>query len=77
MTTTTRTTSARVHRPGPTSSPTTFSGHPGRPVGTFPSSRPPTKDPDMPTTSKTKPEPVEDEREAARRALQTSMDTRQ
>jgi hypothetical protein len=35
------------------------------------------KDPDMPTTSNTKPEPVEDEREQARRALQTSMDTRQ
>ena len=31
----------------------------------------------MPTTSNTKPEPVEDEREQARRALQTSMDTRQ
>ena len=31
----------------------------------------------MSTTSKTKPEPVEDERELARRALQTSMDTRQ
>ncbi len=29
------------------------------------------------STTKTKPEPVEDEREQARRALQTSMDTRQ
>ncbi len=28
-------------------------------------------------TAKPKPEPVEDEREQARRALQTSMDTRQ
>lgn len=31
----------------------------------------------MSTTRKTKPEPSEDEREQARRALQTSMDTRQ
>jgi hypothetical protein len=31
----------------------------------------------MPTTSTPKPEPAEDEREQARRALQTSMDTRQ
>jgi hypothetical protein len=31
----------------------------------------------MATTRKTNPEPVEDEREQARRALQTSMDTRQ
>jgi hypothetical protein len=34
------------------------------------------KDPDMATTTKPEP-PVEDEREQARRALQTSMDTRQ
>jgi hypothetical protein len=31
----------------------------------------------MASTSKTKPQPTEDEREQARRALQTSMDTRQ
>jgi hypothetical protein len=31
----------------------------------------------MPTDTKTKPQPAEDEREQARRALQTSMDTRQ
>jgi hypothetical protein len=31
----------------------------------------------MPTNTKTTPQPAEDEREQARRALQTSMDTRQ
>jgi hypothetical protein len=67
---------ARVYRPGPMLSPATFSGHPGRPATPFPSTDRSWKDPAMPT-SKPKPEPAEDEREQARRALQTSMDTRQ
>jgi len=68
---------ARVYRPGPTLSPATVSGHPGRPATPFPSSSNRSwKDAEMPT-SKPKPEPADDEREQARRALQTSMDTRQ
>lgn len=35
------------------------------------------KEPSVSTTKKTKPEPADDAREQARRALQTSMDTRQ
>jgi len=67
---------ARVYRPGPTLLPATFSGHPGWPATPFPRSDRPWKDPEM-ATSKPKPEPADDEREQARRALQTSMDTRQ
>ena len=65
---------SRVYRPGSTST-VTFSGQPGAPATAVPSSHRSWKDPEMPTT--TKPEPVEDEREQARRALQRSMDTRQ
>ncbi len=53
----------------------TFTGYPGAPKTAFPRSHRSWKDPTMPTT--TKPEPAEDEREQARRALQRSMDTRQ
>ena len=66
----------RVYRPASTLLPASFSGHPGRPT-TLPRSHRFWKDAEMPTNTKTKPEPVEDEREQARRALQTSMDTRQ
>jgi hypothetical protein len=70
------TVTTRVYRPGSTLSPTTISGHPGRPATPFPSTDRSWKDAEMPT-SKPKPEQAEDEREQARRALQTSMDTRQ
>jgi hypothetical protein len=65
---------SRVYRPGSAST-VTFSGQPGAAATAVPSSHRSWKDPEMPTT--TKPEPVEDEREQARRALQRSMDTRQ
>ena len=68
---------ARVHRPAATPSPATFSGNPGGLATAFPRSHRSWKDdPEMPT-SKPKPETTEDEREQARRALQTSMATRQ
>jgi hypothetical protein len=73
---TTSAANTRVYRPGSTLSPATYSGHPGGP-SVAPRSHRSWKDPDMPTSTKTKPEPAEDEREQARRALQTSMDTRQ
>ena len=66
----------RVYRPAPTQSPATVSGHPGGPTALSRSHRS-WEDPEMPTNTKTKPQPAEDEREQARRALQTSMDTRQ
>jgi len=49
-----------------------------RPIGTAKhlSAALPGKERTMPTTAK-KPEPADEAREAARRALQTSMDTRQ
>jgi hypothetical protein len=76
VTTTPSNASARVHRPGATLPAANPSGHPGRLTAGFPSSHRSWKDADM-AASKPKPEPVEDEREQARRALQTSMDTRQ
>jgi hypothetical protein len=68
--------STRVYRPASTLSPASFSGHPGGPTA-LPRSHGFWKDAEMPANTKTKPEPAEDEREQARRALQTSMDTRQ
>jgi hypothetical protein len=66
----------RVHRPQPPPSPAAPSGHPGWPDGTVSPSNPrPWKDVEMP--SKPKPEQADDAVEQARRALQTSMDTRQ
>jgi len=76
MTTAAPSTSSRVYRPGTAPSPATFSGHPGRPATAFPSSHRSWKDADM-AAAKPKPQPSDDEREQARRALQTSMDTRQ
>ncbi len=68
----------RVYRPGTTPSPATPSGHPGRPW-TSASARTVRSWKDIPMATSTKPEQAaaEDEREQARRALQTSMDTRQ
>jgi hypothetical protein len=66
----------RVYRPGSPLPLATFSGHPGGPPAS-PRSNRSWKDPEMPSTTKPKPQPAEDEREQARRALQTSMDTRQ
>jgi hypothetical protein len=66
----------RVHRPVPTLSPAAYSGHPGWPGRTaFPSTHRPWKDVEM--ASKPKPQQADDAVEQARRALQTSMDTRQ
>ena len=66
----------RVHRPVPLFAPATASGHPGWPGGTAsPSNRRSWKDVEMP--SKPPPKPADDAVEQARKALQTSMDTRQ
>jgi hypothetical protein len=70
------TASSRVYRPGTAPSPATQPGDPGRPATAFPRSDRPWKDAEM-AASKPKPDPADDEREQARRALQTSMDTRQ
>jgi hypothetical protein len=75
-TTASSTTSSRVYRPGTAPSPATHPGHPGPAATAFPRSERPWKDAEM-AASKPKPEPADDEREQARRALQTSMDTRQ
>ncbi len=66
----------RVYRPVPILFPAAHSGHPGWPGGTAsPSNHGPWKDIEMP--SKPKPDQADEAAEQARRALQTSMDTRQ
>lgn len=67
----------RVYRPGMTPPPATATGYPGRPrVSASPRTVRSWKDTPMATSTTPKPA-AEDERELARRALQTSMDTRQ
>ncbi len=76
MTTQSPHTSSRVHRPGSTLPSATSPGNPGRPHRTA-SPRYARSWKETPMPRQPKPQQTEDEREQARRALQTSMDTRQ